>query len=212
MRPASRQSLALTPRSSFSTSPISHSLGVLPSTSCDVLVVNDDVQSDAGAGECETSQTGKELPGCRVAARWRDWASDQVFAIGPEVATTLVSDATAIVAQVPVCRRVGLSESQCSSDLPVDTLAAWNHRRHKAIADECSVVGERSIDASNVGRAVSSSMTSDPEVVTSSLNGLVVPWLIWIAGSKSVRSTSLSWVLDQRGPVAAASDQYRRQI
>jgi len=211
MGPAPRQSHALMPRASFSTLPISRSLGVLPSTSCDVLVVNDDVQSDTGAGECETSQTGKELPGCRVAARWCNRTSDQVFAIGSEVATTLVSDATTIVAQVPVCRRVSLSESQCSSGLPVDTLATRNHRRHEAIADECSVVGERSADASNVGRTVSSGMTSDPEVVASSLNGLIVPWLIRIAGSKSVRSTSLSWILDQRGTVAAAFDQYKRQ-
>lgn len=47
-------------------------------------------------------------------------------------------------------------------------------------------------------------MTTDPEVITSSLNGLSIPWLVRVAGSKSVRSTSLSWILDQRGAVAAA--------
>lgn len=50
-------------------------------------------------------------------------------------------------------------------------------------------------------------MASDPEVVTSSLNGLAIPWLVRIAGSKSVRSASFSGILYQRSSVAAIPDQ-----
>ena len=106
-----------------------------------------------------------------------------------------------------MCRRVSLGECQRPIGLPVDALSAGHYSRHVAIADESSVVRESGADAANVGWAISSSVATDPEVVTRSLNRLAVPWLVWVAGSKCVRSTSLPWILDQRGAVAAVLGQ-----
>lgn len=50
-------------------------------------------------------------------------------------------------------------------------------------------------------------MSSDPEVVTSSLDGLAVEGLVWIARSEGESSASLSWILSQDCSIAAGHGQ-----
>lgn len=102
-------------------------LGVLPSTGRQVLRVHRCVQSDALIGEVESTKACKELPSRRVASGGHDRTSNQVLAIGSEVATALVCNATTIVAEVPVSCRVCLGKGQRSVCLPVDALSTWNH-------------------------------------------------------------------------------------
>lgn len=204
-------------RSPFHPTP---TLGVLPSTGCDVLVVDESVHTDTRAGEADASQTCEELPGCRVAAWGNDRASDQVLAVGSEVTAALVSDATTVVAEVPLGRRVCLGEGQSAVFLPIDALSARDHgglRRsvsvvpslgfvlayHVSVADEGHVIGEGGADASDVRWAVGGSVSSDPEVVARGLDRLAAEVLVRVAGGEGEGSAGLSWLLREVCSVAA---------
>jgi hypothetical protein len=50
-------------------------------------------------------------------------------------------------------------------------------------------------------------MSSDPEVVTSSLDGLTVEGLVRVARSKGESSASLPWILGQGRSIAAIHGQ-----
>jgi hypothetical protein len=74
---------------------------------------------------------------------------------------------------------------------------------HVAVANESSVVGERCADAANVRWTVGSGMSSDPEVVTSSLDGLAIEWLAGVAGTQGKGTTAFLGEL-RHGRSAAA--------
>lgn len=165
--------------------------------------MDESVHTDTRAGEADASQTCEELPGCRVAAWGNDRASDQVLAVGSEVTAALVSDATTVVAEVPLGRRVCLGEGQSAVFLPIDALSARDHGGHVSVADEGHVIGEGGADASDVRWAVGGSVSSDPEVVARGLDRLAAEVPVRVAGGEGEGSAGLSWLLREVCSVAA---------
>lgn len=150
------------------------------------------IQTTALAGEFDASQTCKKLPRGGVTAGIIDWASDEVFAVGSEVAAILVRNTTAVVTEIVLRSRMCLRECQSSILLPVQVLSAGNHgclndrsvnfrvgkaqvyTHHASAGEDSCVVGECAADVARNSRAISGGMTSDPEVKASSLDGHTV--------------------------------------